>query len=147
MPLYPSLTKTHCRYYGATTTIGTADTTIIYPTIVSDTNGLYNTGTGTLTANQAGKWLLTVSLLGPSLSWTIGANFICSAYVNGTLDSYIFAISSPVVYSGRLAATGSVVLNLAAGDAVLIKMQQVASGAIDVTNNYRDFFTFTYIGV
>ncbi len=135
-----------CRYYGSNTTIGTGDTIIIHPTVVYDNASLYNTGTGTLTASRAGRWLLTTSLLGPSLSWTAGTEFRASAYVNGSVDSYIFNVYANTTYSGRLAATGSTVLTLAASDTVLIKMLQVSSAAIDVTNNYRDFFTFTWLG-
>lgn len=135
-----------CKAHGSTTTVGTSLTTIVHPLIEYDSHSAYNTSTGQYTAPISGKYRVTMACLGPSLSWTTGSLFVASIFVNGVETAYASMVYAQTNYVGRIGATGSATIKCSAGDAILIKYQQVSSAAIDVTNSYRDFFEIERVG-
>jgi hypothetical protein len=134
------------RYYGATTTIGTSFTTIKYPTVVYDTASAYNTSTGVYTAPVAGLYRVTCVLLGPNISVTAGSGAVASVFINGTQNSDLWNWYFDVNATQRYGGNGSVTILCNASDSITIQMLQPSSGAIDVTNSYRDYFSIEYLG-
>ena len=133
------------KFVSATGTIGTSDTTLIFPTKLFDTTNSYNTSTGEYTVPQAGKYLVSSYMRGASFAATVNVGAFLSVYVNGTLKSQIG--SAPVAGSAtfRVDVGGSSVFDFVKGDIVLIKARYGVSTAIDQTSPEVNWGSITRI--
>jgi hypothetical protein len=106
----------------ATTSITGSDTTIINPTVVLDTHGLYNSSNGTYTIPVSGNyeiglnWYSTVSLTNTAVLQNVVIK------KNGTAVAQINRQSSTA--NAKMMGGGDVTLPLNAGDSITVTMNQ-----------------------
>lgn len=93
--------------YRSTNQVLAANDTIVFDTVVSDINSLYNSGTGVITIADTGAYSLSGVFQASSGTPTIAAK------VNGTAKQYMCGVTTVV-------ASSYIVLDLVAGDTVEI---------------------------
>mgnify|MGYP000051505019 CR=1 FL=1 len=122
------------RVTGMSSSIGTADSVLLFSSKDYDTHDAYDVATGGFTAPVAGRYRACSFLLGPPLNWTVGANFALKLFKNGTKVEDIASTYTQSAYpGGRLTANGcSSSVQLDAGDVIDLRAFQVTAAAPDL---------------
>ena len=115
-----------CKYTSSTTTIGTSATTVIMPTKVWDTHGIYNTSTGLATVPIAGEWEIVASLSCGSATGAIADSVTLTSIVNGTASSSFNLFRFQTTSALSPFVHGTVKVRLNAGDTVGITSSRSA---------------------
>lgn len=134
------------RVYGAATSVGTADTTIIYPSKTWDTHNAYNTSTGAYVCPTPGKYKVTTDLEGPSINGTINSSASATIYKNGVAYASYAGSMFVQTVTARFWFSGSTDVDCAQGDSLVVKMAFPSAAAIDVTSSAIDWTTFERVG-
>lgn len=134
------------RVYGATTSIGTTNTTVIYPSTTFDTHGAYNNSTGEYKTPISGFYRITTYQRGPSAVWSINSGPVATAYLNGSAYSTYSDSSAQGGGSAyRHDIAGSLTLKVKAGDIILIKFLGTPATVIDQSASHNSWTTFERI--
>ncbi len=142
LPAVPSVTGSRTSSSQAVTT----SATIVYNTDVDDPFNMLNTGTGVITLNRAGVWLIAVTCMFDTIAaGTTNANAVIR--LNATTDIYraYFAQlgSSTTIQAGSF----SVAYRFAANDAITITANGDASFNVEGTNSpTSNWISATWMG-
>lgn len=122
-----------------------ADVTVTFDAEYFDTDGIHSTTTNTerftVPTGKGGKWLVTYAFTFAAASAGIRWSYI---YKN-TVDVYTTQ-NLPTTASNTVTISGSVVLNLVAGDYIYLKVGQNSGGALNLNSDYPTSLQFTYLG-
>lgn len=96
-------------------------TTLVYPTKVYDTHGMYNSSTGIATIPVSGKYRVTASILYDAFSWSAGQTAAIYPVKNGALHSILRRSEEiPTAVTRYLHIAGSMTIDCNAGDTIRI---------------------------
>jgi hypothetical protein len=116
--------KVNVKATTAGTTIGTTDTTVIFGTVVYDTNGSYNSATGIFTAPKPAKYRVTATTRAAAVT-SSGANrnVYMMANKNGSNNSWLAETPLPAAVTALpLTWSGTTTIQCLAGDTISVIM-------------------------
>jgi hypothetical protein len=135
-------TSLSLRYYGTAGSISSSYATLTYSTQDYDTNSAYSAGTFTVPSNYGGKYQINAAI--KPTGGASQAGIFIGIFVNGTQKS-----EATVYFGGALTDSASLlvsdILNLAASDAVTIKVKSASATTI-LSSNFNNYVSIAYVG-
>jgi hypothetical protein len=97
------------------------NTIVVYGTKDYDTHGFYNSSSGTATIPVSGKYRITAKILFNSYTWPATTSAAIFIYKNGVIGPTMYRSDETASAAGKYVnCSGSVTVNLAAGDTIQI---------------------------
>jgi hypothetical protein len=133
------------RYFSSVSTISGSLATVIYATKGWDAQTAYNTSTGILTIQTAGKYHINAGI---ATAGTVALNSALDLQIQqtGTFSQISEALVDGAAGLTNLSALVTDLFQCAVGDTIKVQVSSGATTPTIVSSNSRNYFSWTYVG-